>query len=68
MKSLSINVTKYEHDLYVEKFKTPISERNQIRNKWRDIPVHEQEDSVLLRCQSYSNCPADSTKQQSKSQ
>lgn len=31
MKSLCINVTKYEQDLYVENYKTPISERNQIR-------------------------------------
>ena len=42
--------TKEANDLYTEYYKTLTKEVEEDANKWKDIPVHELEEYILLKC------------------
>ena len=49
MKHLGIDLTKYEQDLYEEKYRTLMKEIKDL-NKWKIFHDRGKEDSMLLRC------------------
>jgi len=57
---LGINLTKHVQDIYRENYKILIKDIKEELNKWM-YHVHEQEDSILSKCQFSSNLPMYST-------
>lgn len=46
-----INLTSSLQVLYVENYKTPLKENKEDLNQWKDIHVHELEDSKVFKYQ-----------------
>ena len=47
IKYLGINLLKEAKELYTENYKTLMKEIKDNINRWRDIPCHGQEESIL---------------------